>query len=173
MLGWSLLVNWSFFLITERKLVTSIVKIWINMVENQDKMLHSKYQTSESCCFKRFFKSVFYLSQYKRCGPLGIASFDTRSTIRTNVITNTASCLVTYIYAISFGTRRFVEHLCLSARGEEFNSVNCIHIWNMIHPGYGQFWPKGHGLNKLGRGPLYNVTHHTVNHWPMWFQSIF
>ena len=28
-----------------------------------------------------------------------------------------------------------------------------------LTPGAGQFWPKGHNLNKLGRGPLGDATY--------------
>ena len=37
-------------------------------------------------------------------------------------------------------------------------------------PGRGLFWPKGHNLNNLSRGPLDDITYQTSKPWSLWFQ---
>ena len=51
------------------------------------------------------------------------------------------------VYAFKFQRRKFCSFHYLS---------KCSNLWT---PGLGQFWPQGHRVNKLGRGPLGDSTY--------------
>ena len=41
----------------------------------------------------------------------------------------------------------------------------------MWPPGQDNFWPKGHNLNKLGRGSLGDATYQITRLYALWFQT--
>ena len=41
----------------------------------------------------------------------------------------------------------------------------------MLNLGQAHFWPKGHNLNKLGRGPLDGATYQISRLYALWFQT--
>ena len=41
----------------------------------------------------------------------------------------------------------------------------------MLPTGWANFWPQGHYLNKLGRGPLVDATYQISRRYALWFQT--
>ena len=42
---------------------------------------------------------------------------------------------------------------------------------SLVTPGQGHFWPKGHNLNKHGRGLLGDATYQISRLYALWFQT--
>ena len=114
-------------------------------------MLHAKYQSSRPSSFREEelwnFRSLFLCSTND---PQGGASFDPRGILWTNLVEVHKEMPHTK-YKISTPS---------SFREEKFwkwaSLFLCSNLWP---PGRGQFWPQGHHMNKLGRGPLEDATY--------------
>ena len=71
-----------------------------------------------------------------------------------------ATYQISRLYALWFQTRRF------------FNGSPYISLCKTCDPpGGGYFWPLGHNLSKLDRGPLGDATYQISRLYALWFQT--
>ena len=123
--------------------------LWTNLVEVHKEMLHTKYQISTPSSFReeKFWRwaSLFLCSNL---WPPGRASFDPRAIIWTNL----AEVLKEILYT------KYQSSRPSSFREEFLNFLFLFLCSNLWPPGQAQFWPHGHHMNKLGRGPLGDAT---------------
>ena len=99
---------------------------------------------------KKNFEIFFLCSYVPPCDPQGGASFDPRGIIWTNLVKVLKEMLYTKYKSFklsSFRKKEFWNFLSLFL---------CSSLWP---PGQAQFWPQGHHMNKLGRGPLGDATY--------------
>ena len=120
--------------------------IWIKLTKvYKDIMLHTKDLSSIHSSFREeefwSWSSLFLCSNlWPHCG----VSFDSKGIIWIKLIK---------VHQEMLNTKYQISNPC-SFREEEFWSwfslFLCSNLWP---PGRGQFWPHGHHMNKLGKGP--------------------
>ena len=123
--------------------------VWTDLVEVREEMLNTKYQGSRPSRVEELwnFCSLFLSSSYD---PRGGASFEPRGILWTNLvevhkeITHTKYQMST---PPSFREKKFWRWASLFL---------CSNLWP---PERSQFWPQGHHMNRLGRGPQGDATY--------------
>ena len=99
---------------------------------------------------KKNFEARLLCSHVPACDPRDRASFDPRGIIWTNLVEVLKEMLYT----------KYQSSRPSSFREEEFwNFLSLFLCSNLWPPGQAQFWPQGHHMNKLGRGPLEDATY--------------
>ena len=115
--------------------------IWTNFIEVLKEMLYTKYQSSRPSSLRVEelwnFRSLFLCSTY-----------DPRGILWTNLVEVHKDMPHTK-YQISMPS---------SFREENFWKQASLFLCSKLWPlGWGQFWPQGYHMNKLGRGPQANA----------------
>ena len=125
--------------------------LWTTLVEVHKEMPHTKYQISTPSSFReeKFWRwaSLFLCSNL---WPPLRGQFWPRGIVWTYLVEVLKE--MPYI--------KYQSSRPSSFREEEFcNFLSLFLCSNLWPPGQAQFWPKGHHMNKLGRGPLGDATY--------------
>ena len=144
---------WSSFWLTWTtfKLIRDFIKTNIltyfhdNWTENVD----SREYTSQKVSEKKNFEVGLLCSYVPSCDPRGGANTDPRGIIWANLVEVQKEMLHT----------KYQSSVPSSFREEFWSLLSLFLCSNMWPPGRGQFWPQGHHMNKLGRGPLGDATY--------------
>ena len=105
---------------------------------------------------KKNFKVFFFVPMFQTCDPRGGAQFDPRGIIWTTLVEVHLEMLHT----------KYQSSAPSSFREEKFWSFPSLSLcFKLVNPppppppGQGQFWPQGHHMKNLARGPLGDATY--------------
>ena len=139
--------TWTIFQLIRDFIKTNILT---NFHDNRTENVDSREYTSQKVSERKNFEVGLLCSYVPSCDPRGGANIDPRGIIWTNLVEVHKEMLHT----------KYQSSAPSSFREEEFRSLpslfQCSNTWP---PGRGQFWPQGHHMNKLGRGPLGDATY--------------
>ena len=115
----------------------------------------ASYQISNLCTFlfqrRRILKFSFFVPMFRTCDSPGAGPVLTPG--------------VSYEQSWYRSTRRYyiqnikALHFLVSEKRDFKVFLLCSYVLNLWPPGQGQFWPQGHHMNNLDRGPLGDATY--------------
>ena len=123
--------------------------VWTDLVEVHEETLNTKYQGSRPSSFRVEelwnFRSLFLCSTYD---PRGRASFDPRGILWTNLVE---------VHKPMPHSKYQISRQSSFREKKNWRWASLFLCSNLWPPGWSQFWPYGHHMNKLGRGPHRNA----------------
>ena len=124
--------------------------IWIELIKVHKAMLHTNQSSNPSRFREEELWTLPSLFLCSNLWPQGGANLDPKSIISKNLVEVNKEMLHT----------KYQSSMPSIFREEEFwrwpSLFQCSNLWP---PGWGQFWPQGFHMNKLGRGPLEDATY--------------
>ena len=125
--------------------------IWIELIKVHKAMLHTINHSSKPSRFRE--EKFWTLSSLFLCSnlwPQGGANLDPKGYHMIKCgrgQQGDAAYQISNLYAFHFQRRRTLKMGFF------------VSMFQLVTPGWGQFWPQGFHINKLGRGPLEDATY--------------